>query len=130
MTDRYTECAAIERKNGLFRLIKVVCDRTAAVGTFDYYHAAFELDGRWNAEFYDEKGHTIWARGSEDTLDFEWDLHAVGHPETNPGSLLRNAIHVSVSDVKFDDVPTGALCQTVDERANGIPRHWKKWRIV
>ena len=115
VTKRYSECAAIELKNGQYRLIELAWDEKAEVGTFDYYHAAFELNGRWNAEFYDETGKSVWAHGSEDS-------HLKVPNAQTAASKIR--------DVDFDIVPTGALCQTVDERDNGIPRHWKQWRIV
>ena len=130
MTNRSTECAAIELKNGLYRLIEVTWVNTAAEGSFDYYHAAFEQDGRWNAEFYDEAGKSIWARGTEDTLAFEWGTRQAGSAGTRSDTTKCDGIDVVVSDVAFEAVPPGALCQTVEERDNGIPRHWKKWRIV
>jgi len=130
LIDRQSECAAIEKKNGMYRLIEASWDVDAVGGAFDYYHAAFELDGRWNAEFFDEAGKSIWARGLEDTLEFEWELRPTADTVVLSNLLLEGAIQVTVSDVEFDDVPAGALCQTVEERAHGIPRHWKKWRIL
>ena len=127
MTKRNTECAAVELKNGCYRLIRLIWDRKASVGTFDYYHAAVERDGRWNAEFYDETGKSVWAHGSEDSLEFEWVFRPTEGAER---AAANDGIQVTVRDVDFDIVPTGALCQTVDERDNGIPRHWKQWRIV
>ncbi|MEC7202994.1 MAG: hypothetical protein VXW49_04915 [Pseudomonadota bacterium] len=126
-TKRYSECAAIELENGRYRLIELAWDESADVGTFDYYHAAFELNGRWNAEFYDETGKSVWAHGSEDSLDFDWVFRPIGNTQC---SATIAGIEVTVQDVDFDTVPAGALCQTVDERDNGIPRHWKQWRIV
>ena len=109
------------------RLIELKWDeRAKRIGTFDYYHAAFGLfSGRWNAEFYDETGKSVWAHGSEDNLEFEWVFEptkGAGRPAADGG------IQVTVRDVDFDIVPKGALCQTVDERGKGI--HWKQWRIV
>ena len=126
-TKRYSECAPIELENGRYRLIELAWDESADVGTFDYYHAAFELYGLWNAEFYDETGKSVWAHGSEDSLDFDWVFWPIGNTQC---SATIAGIEVTVQDVDFDTVPAGALCQTVDERDNGIPRHWKQWRIV
>ena len=124
---RYFERAAIELKNGQYRLIELAWDEKAKVGTFDYFHAAFELNGRWNAEFYDETGKSVWAHGLEDSMDFEWVFRPTQGDE-RPAAV--EGIQVTVRDVDFNTVPAGALCQTVDERDNGIPRHWKQWRIV
>ncbi len=99
------------------------------VGTFDYYHAAFEIDGRWNAEFFDEGGKSIWVHGREETLNYDWEFHPSDIAEATYSSL-RAGITISVSDVSLKNVPEGSLCQTVDERCNGVPRHWKSWRIV
>ena len=126
VTKRF-ECAAIELENGRYRLIELAWDENADVGTFDYYHAAFELNGRWNAEFYDETGNSVWAHGSEDSLDFKWMLRPTENTERSAAAV---GIEVTVRDVDLDTVPAGALCQTVDERDKGIPRHWKQWRIV
>ena len=126
-TKRYSECAAIELENGRYRLIELTWNDKAEVGTFDYYHAAFELNGRWNAEFYDETGKSVWAHGSEDSLDFEWVFRPT---EKGVCPAAVDGIEVTVRDVDFDTVPAGALCQTIGERDNGIPRHWKQWRIV
>ena len=127
MTKRYSECAAIELENGRYRLIELAWDEKTQVGTFDYYHAAFEPNGQWNAEFYDETGKSVWAHGSEDSLDFEWMFRPTGK---GVGLTEVAGIEVTVRDVNFETVPAGALCQTVDERDNGIPRHWKQWRII
>ena len=124
-----SESAAIELKNGCYRLVKVTWSDNASVGTFDYYHAAFEIDGRWNAEFFDEGGKSIWVHGREETLNYDWEFHPSDIAEATYSSL-RAGITISVSDVSLKNVPEGSLCQTVDERCNGVPRHWKSWRIV
>ena len=128
----HSESAAIELRSGKCRVIQVTWDDTAGIGTLDYFHAAFEVDGRWNAEFYDTDGSAIAARGSEETLAFEWERcpAASDRLEELSKSELRDGIEVEVVDVDIDEVPLGALCQTVDERDNGIPRHWKHWRII
>ena len=130
MTKRNTECAAVELKNGSYRLVKLIWDRKAPAGTFDYYHAAVELDGLWNAEFYDESGRSIWVYGSEDTLEFEWVVR-LADPSTERSALgPKDGFEVIVSDVDLSDVPPGSICQTVEEREDGVPRHWKNWRLV
>ena len=132
MSKLHSESAAIELRSGKCRVIEVTWDETAGIGTLDYFHAAFETDGRWNAEFYDADGSAIAAHGSEETLDFEWERCSAtsgkGEESQKPDSL--EGIKVDVADVEFNEVPPGALCQTVDERDNGIPRHWKHWRII
>ena len=130
MINRKSECAAIEKINGMYRLIKVSWERDAAKGDFDYYHAAFELDGRWNAEFFDDQGGSVWAHGMEDTLDFEWEYGLTQNNEIELGLGPIASVQVSVADVEYEQVPVGSLCQTVEERSEGIPRHWKKWRII
>ena len=130
VTKRPSECAAVELKNGFYRLIKLTWDRNAPVGTFDYYHAAVERDGRWNAEFYDETGRSIWVYGSEDTLEYDWILRPPVAPTEQPELVPKDGIDVVISDVDFSDVPPGTICQTVEERDDGVPRHWKNWRIV
>ena len=128
----HSESAAIELRSGKCRVIQVTWDDTAGIDTLDYYHAAFEVDGRWNAEFYDIDGSAVAARGSEETLEFEWERcpAASENLEKFSKSELLDGIEVEVVDVDVDEVPLGALCQTVDERDNGIPRHWKHWRII
>ena len=106
MKKRYSECAAIELENGRYRLIELAWDENADLGTFDYYHAAFELNGRWNAEFYDETGKSIWAHGFEDSLDFDWVLRPTEDIE-RPAAVV--GIEVTVRDVDLDTVPAGAL---------------------
>ena len=130
MTECYFECAAVELKNGFYRLIKLTWDKKAPVGTFDYYHAAVERDGRWNAEFYDETGCSIWVFGSEDTLKCEWIFQQVGVSTKQQSLVPKDEIRVTVSDVNLSDVPPGSLCQVVKERDDGVPRHWKNWRII
>ena len=88
---------------------------------FDYYHAAFELDSRWNAEFFDDHGHSIWADGTEKFLDFEWELVPFSNNKTVNGLGSNAPVQVLVSDIEYDQVPVGSLCQTVEERSKGIP---------
>ncbi len=130
MINRQSECAAIEKINGIYRLIEVSWERYAAKSVFDYYHAAFELDGRWNAEFFNDHGGFIWAHGKEDTLDFEWEYGTNRNNKMELGLGPNDSVQVLVADVEYDQVPVGSLCQTVEERSEGIPRHWKKWRII
>lgn len=131
MTTRNSECAAVELKNGYYRLIKLFWDsKKATVGTFDYYHAAVERDGRWNAEFYDESGRSIWVYGSEDTLEYEWVVRLADTSAERPALGPKDGIEVVISDVNLSDVPPSAICQTVEEREDGVPRHWKSWRLV
>ncbi len=130
MTGRQCESAAIEKVDGMYRLIQVSWEKDAAESVFDYYHAAFELDGRWNAEFFNDCGSAIWVYGTEDCLDFEWEIGKLSVPNSAYESKLNETIEVLVSDIEYHDVPVGSLCQTVEERAKGIPRHWKKWRII
>ena len=132
MSKLHSECAAIELRNGKCRVVQVLWEESSAVGELDYFHAAFEVDGRWNAEFYDAEGKSVSARGSEDSLEFEWhsDPAVRGHPGRDREVVSKEGIEVKVFDVDADDVPPGSLCQTVEERENGIPRHWKHWRIV
>lgn len=130
MTTRLSEYAALELLSGRYRLIQVSWDRNGRGGSYDYFHAAFEPDGRWNAEFYDSDGQSIWVYGTEASLDFQWE-HRTGEIAKANGRVTGDpGIRVDVRDVAFDEVPSGALCQTADERGDGIPRHWKKWRIV
>lgn len=130
MTNRQRECAAIEKANGMYRLIEVSWDSGAAENSFDYYHAAFELDGRWNAEFFDDSGRSIWVHGIEDSLDFDWEIYPIASSKAVNKVESNASVQVSVTDVEFNRLPVGSLCQTVEERSKGIPRHWKKWRIV
>ena len=130
MTKRYSECAAIELENGRYRLIELAWDEKADVGTFDYFHAAFELNGRWNAEFYDETGLSIWVYGSENTLYYDWVLQLSDASKQQPALVPGDGIEVVIFDVNLSDVPPGTICQTVEERDDGVPRHWKNWRIV
>lgn len=130
MTKRLTEHAAIAMINGQFRLISVSWAENSYGDNYDYYHAAFERDGRWNAEFYDQNGQMIWIYGTEDTTAFDWK-HDTPHQATRGWDEDGDpTLRIEVQDVDFDAVPKGSLCQTVDERGDGIPRHWKKWRIV
>ncbi len=127
---RLSEQAAIELKNGLYRLIDVSWERNAHGDYYDYFHAGVEPDGRWNAEFFDNNQQSIWVYGIEDTLEFSWQ-HRPADPKRRGWDTAGDpSIKIQVSDVPFKQVPSGALCQTVDERGDGIPRHWKKWRIV
>tara|TARA_B100000686_G_scaffold295988_1_gene327265 strand:- start:4 stop:480 length:477 start_codon:yes stop_codon:yes gene_type:complete len=132
LSKRRSECAAIELRNGKCRLIRVTWDETASVGMLDYFYAAFEVDGRWNAEFYDSEGRAVTAHGTEGSLEFEWEQFTVGidNSETGRCTSSKEGIQVKVLDMELDDVPPGALCQTVEERDTGIPRHWKHWRII
>ena len=130
MTNRQSECAAIEKINGMYRLIEVSWERNVAKSVFDYYHAAFELDGRWNAEFFNDHGESVWAHGTEDTLVFEWEHGPSRNNKMEFGLGPNASVQVLVADVEYDQVPVGSLCQTVEERSEGIPRHWKKWRII
>lgn len=130
MTKRLTEHASVALINGLYRVVSVSWEANEHGDNYDYYHAAVERDGRWNAEFYDQNGQMIWAYGTEDTTALNWKHDTKlaaqrGWPENGDPSIRVTAI-----DVDFDNVPPGSLCQTVDERSDGIPRHWKKWRMV
>ena len=132
MSKLHSECAAIELRNGKCRVVQVWWEETSDVGALDYFHAAFEVDGRWNAEFYDAEGVSVSAFGSEGSLEFEWhsDRAGSGQPGPDREVVSSEGIEVKVFDVDADDVPPGSLCQTVEERDSGIPRHWKYWRIV
>ena len=114
----------------MYRLIEVSWERNVAKSVFDYYHAAFELDGRWNAEFFNDHGESVWAHGTEDTLVFEWEYGPSRNNKMEFGLGPNASVQVLVADVEYDQVPVGSLCQTVEERSEGIPRHWKKWRII
>ncbi len=130
LAKRCSECAAIELKNGYYRLIKLTWDRQTSGGTFDYYHAAVERSGRWNAEFFDETGRSIWVFGSEDSLEYDWVFRLPGASTERRALSRKDGFEVTISDVKLSAIPLGALCQVVEERDDGVPRHWKNWRIV
>ena len=130
MINRQSECAAIEKINGMYRLIEVSWEKDVAKSIFDYFHAAFEIDGRWNAEFFDDLGGSVWAHGTEDTLDFHWEYGPTPNNRVEIKLDPNASVQVMVADVEYDQVPVGSLCQTVEERSKGIPRHWKKWRII
>ena len=130
MTNRQRECAAIEKVDGMYRIIEVSWERDFVESAFDYFHAAFELDGRWNAEFFDDSGRSIWAHGIENSLEFKWDIVTTVNNKPAYKSSSNASVQVSVTDIEYDEVPVGSLCQIVEEREKGIPRHWKKWRIV
>ena len=130
MSNRQRECAAMEKANGMYRLIEVSWERGTVKSVFDYYHAAFELDGRWNVEFFDDHGGSIWVHGTEKSLNFEWEFVPVSNNKTVYELGSNASVQVLVTDIEYDQVPVGSLCQTVEERSKGIPRHWKKWRII
>jgi len=127
---RHTEHAAVGLKNGLYRLISVSWEKDAHGDAYNYYHAAVEIDGRWNAEFYDDKKQCIWVHGTEDCTAFQWQHLTDRQAERGWPADGDPSIRIEVTDVAFDDLPRGALCQTVEERGDGVPRYWKPWRIV
>jgi hypothetical protein len=130
LTSRSTEKAALELRNGLYRLIEISWNSTAAEERFDYFHAAFEVDGRWNAEFYDEHGRSVWAYGNEDTSSADWVFRNADQVDVPSVSSASYDFRITVKDIGIECLPDGSLCQTVEEREDGIPRYWKKWRII
>ncbi len=120
----------MELKNGLYRLVSVSWDSNGHGDNYDYYHAAVETNGRWNAEFFDSSGQSIWVYGREDETAFKWDHHTKLHDSRGWSEKGDPSILVEVKDVVLEEVPYGALCQTLQERGEGIPKHWKSWRIV
>jgi hypothetical protein len=130
LINRRAETAALELQNGLYRLIEVSWNTTASAGRFDYFHAAFETDGRWNAEFYDELGRSVWAYGNEDTTLADWVFQNADQASAPSISSAHCDFRITIKDVSIEFLPNGSLCQTLEERADAIPRYWKKWRIV
>ena len=130
LINRRAETAALELQNGLYRLIELSWNIMVSAGRFDYFHAAFEPDGRWNAEFYDELGRSVWASGNEDTTSVDWVFRNANQVDISSVLGACYNFHITVKDVEIEYLPHGSLCQTVDEREDGIPRYWKKWRLV
>ena len=130
MIGRQSERAAVELCNGLYRLVELSWTGRSTGDAFDYFHAAIETDGRWNAEFHAANGHSVWVLGSEEQEGFDWKYFTPDGALEDPEAAKARGIEVVIRDVEFADVPPGALCQTVDERGDGIPKHWKNWRIV
>ena len=130
MTNRRAETAALELRNGLYRLIELSWNTTVSAGSFDYLHAAFEPDGRWNAEFYDELGRSVWAYGNEDTTSADWVFRNADQTDVPSISSACCDFRITVRDLDIECLPNGSLCQAVEEREDGIPRYWKKWRIA
>ena len=130
LASRQSEYAAVALKNGLCRLIELSWNKGTVEEDFDYFHAAFETDGSWNSEFHDSQGRSIWIFGNEESVDFDWRCYASNNELSNSDLALARGVEISVRDVEFESIPKGCLCQTVEERGDGIPRHWKKWRIV
>ena len=131
MVNREYEHAAMERELGNYRLVELswLANKENPV-RYDYFHGAFECGGEWNVEFFDDNGHAVWVYGHEVNLNFKWEVKKDGKTLSKEFVEKSQKLRLVASDVSLKLVPSGALCQSFEERGNMMPRHWKKWRIV